>query len=53
MATQLPPRFTEIKRAIASGSPNFKQDLTKAWKEVLDQLNEVTQTIAKEGTAVK
>ncbi|KAJ7866393.1 hypothetical protein B0H14DRAFT_2347464 [Mycena olivaceomarginata] len=51
MATQLPPRFTEIKRAIASGSPNFEQDLIKAWKEVLDQLNEVTQTIAKEGTA--
>ncbi|KAF8135860.1 hypothetical protein K438DRAFT_1882426 [Mycena galopus ATCC 62051] len=51
MATQLPPRFTEIKRAIASGSPNFEQDLIKAWKEVLDQLHEVTQTIAKEGTA--
>ncbi|KAJ7798268.1 hypothetical protein B0H14DRAFT_2907139, partial [Mycena olivaceomarginata] len=36
----LPPRFTEIKRAIASGSPNFEQDLIEAWKEVLDQLNE-------------
>ncbi|KAJ6468308.1 hypothetical protein C8R45DRAFT_1018246 [Mycena sanguinolenta] len=51
MTTQLPPRFTELKRAIASSSPNFEQDLTKAWKEVLGQLNEVTQTIAKEGTA--
>ncbi|KAJ7710084.1 hypothetical protein B0H14DRAFT_3641410 [Mycena olivaceomarginata] len=51
MATQLPPRFTEIKRAIASGSPNFEQDLIKALKEVLDQVDEVTQTIAKEGAA--
>ncbi|KAF8207015.1 hypothetical protein K438DRAFT_1917503 [Mycena galopus ATCC 62051] len=51
MATQLPPHFTEIKREIAATNPNFEQDLTRAWKEVLVQLEEVTKTIAKEGSA--
>ncbi|KAJ7488042.1 hypothetical protein FB451DRAFT_1226299 [Mycena latifolia] len=51
MAAPLPPRFTEIKRAIAATNPNFEQDLTKAWKEVLAELDTVTKTIAKEGSA--
>lgn len=52
MPTELPPRFTELKRAIAATNPNFEQDLTKAWKEVLAELDKVTKTIAKEGPAV-
>ncbi|KAJ7824584.1 hypothetical protein B0H14DRAFT_3728287 [Mycena olivaceomarginata] len=51
MPTELPPRFTELKRAIAATNPNFEQDLTKAWKEVLAELDKVTKTIAKEGPA--
>jgi hypothetical protein len=52
MPTELPPRFIELKRAIAATNPNFEQDLTKAWKEVLAELDKVTKTIAKEGAAV-
>ncbi|KAJ7116584.1 hypothetical protein C8R44DRAFT_792863 [Mycena epipterygia] len=51
MSAPLPPRFTEIKRAIAANNPNFEQDLTKAWNEVLVELDQVTKTIAKEGSA--
>ncbi|KAJ7321654.1 hypothetical protein DFH08DRAFT_818516 [Mycena albidolilacea] len=47
MPIELPPRFTELKRAIAATNPNFEQDLTKAWKEVLAELDTVTKTIAK------
>ncbi|KAJ7018529.1 hypothetical protein C8F04DRAFT_1207065 [Mycena alexandri] len=51
MAEQFPPRFTGIKHAIASTKPNFEQHLTKAWNEVLTELDKVTKMIAKEGTA--
>ncbi|KAJ7220279.1 hypothetical protein GGX14DRAFT_434027, partial [Mycena pura] len=47
----LPPRFTEIKRAIAATSPNFEQNITKAWGEVLAELDKVTKTIAQEGSS--
>ncbi|KAJ7919248.1 hypothetical protein B0H13DRAFT_2230932 [Mycena leptocephala] len=50
MAVQLPPRFAVIKHAIASTYPNFEQHLTKAWNEVLLELDKVTKIIAKEGT---
>ncbi|KAJ6596183.1 hypothetical protein DFH09DRAFT_1134327 [Mycena vulgaris] len=49
-AAPLPPRFSEIKRSIAAQNPNFEQDLTKAWTEVLTELEQVTKTIAKEGS---
>ncbi|KAJ7666280.1 hypothetical protein B0H17DRAFT_1336369 [Mycena rosella] len=51
MSAPLPPRFIEIKRAIAATNPDFEQDLTKAWNEVLAELATVTKTIAKEGPA--
>ncbi|KAJ7631784.1 hypothetical protein B0H17DRAFT_1108604 [Mycena rosella] len=51
MSAPLPPRFIEIKRAIAATNPNFEQDLTKAWNEVLAELATVAKTIAKEGPA--
>ncbi|KAJ6596182.1 hypothetical protein DFH09DRAFT_1134322 [Mycena vulgaris] len=47
----MPPRFVEIKRAIAAQNPNFEQNLSKAWTEVLAELEQVTKTIAKEGSA--
>ncbi|KAJ7082858.1 hypothetical protein B0H15DRAFT_851751 [Mycena belliarum] len=50
-AAPLPPRFTEIKRGIAAANPNFEQDLTKAWNEVLAELDRVSKTIVKEGSA--
>lgn len=53
MSAALPPRFTEIKRTIAAANPNFEQDLTKAWIEVLAELDKVTKVIAKEGSSVR
>ncbi|KAJ7503546.1 hypothetical protein B0H11DRAFT_2170795 [Mycena galericulata] len=50
MSTPLPPRFAELKRTIAVANPNFKQDITKAWNEVLAELDKVTKVIAKEGS---
>ncbi|KAJ6553578.1 hypothetical protein DFH09DRAFT_1166934 [Mycena vulgaris] len=47
----MPPRFVEIKRAIAAQNPNFEQNLRKAWTEVLAELEQVTKAIAKEGSA--
>ncbi|XP_006459018.1 hypothetical protein AGABI2DRAFT_217897 [Agaricus bisporus var. bisporus H97] len=33
-----PPRFTELKRQIASGYPDFENRITRAWKEVVEEL---------------
>ncbi|KAJ7612542.1 hypothetical protein FB45DRAFT_914893 [Roridomyces roridus] len=51
MSSSLPPRFVDIKRSIAAENPNFEQDLTKAWTEVLVEMGKVTAVIAKEGSA--
>ncbi|KAM6489160.1 Protein of unknown function (DUF1479) domain containing protein [Amanita muscaria] len=45
----LPPRFVELKREIAASYPDFEQRVTKAWKEIVEQLNETTVAIIKEG----
>ena len=49
----LPPRFADLKREIASSYPDFEQRVTKAWAEIIDQLNETTKEIAKEGSEVR
>ncbi|KAJ7760633.1 hypothetical protein DFH07DRAFT_816198 [Mycena maculata] len=51
MSAPLPPRFTEIKRTIAATNPDFEQNVTKAWIEVLAELDKVTTLITKEGSA--
>ncbi|OSX58833.1 hypothetical protein POSPLADRAFT_1184529 [Postia placenta MAD-698-R-SB12] len=45
-----PPRFVEIKKEIAASYPNFQERVTKAWNELLVDLDKVTTDIAKEGT---
>ncbi|KZT07579.1 DUF1479-domain-containing protein [Laetiporus sulphureus 93-53] len=45
-----PPRFVEIKQEIAASYPDFQQRVTKAWNELLAELDQVTAEIAKEGT---
>jgi len=51
--SKLPPRFAQLKREIAESYPDFEQRVTKAWKEIIEQLNETTQVIAKEGSNVR
>lgn len=48
-----PPRFVEIKKEIAASYPNFQERVTKAWNELLVDLDKVTTDIAKEGTDVR
>ncbi|KAF8622853.1 hypothetical protein AX15_006697 [Amanita polypyramis BW_CC] len=45
-----PPRFADLKRDIANSYPEFEQRATKAWKEIIEQLNETTAAITKEGS---
>jgi hypothetical protein len=49
----LPPRFLDFKREIANSHPDFEKRVTKAWAEIIDQLNERTEEIAKEGSEVR
>ncbi|KAJ7511697.1 hypothetical protein B0H11DRAFT_711832 [Mycena galericulata] len=49
MSAPLPPRFAEIKLKIAAANPNFEHDITKAWIEVLGELDKVTKVIVQEG----
>ena len=47
-----PPRFTELKRTIASSYPDFEQRVTRAWTDVLAELKTATAEIAKQGSEV-
>lgn len=48
-----PPRFVELKRKIAeSYGSGFEQQVTGAWREVLDELKGATENIANQGSEV-
>jgi hypothetical protein len=48
----MPARFSDVKRDIAAAHPNFQENITRAWNEVLVELDRVTKAIADEGSAV-
>ena len=48
-----PHRFADLKREIASSYPDFEERVTKAWAEIIDQLNETTKVVAAEGSEVR
>ena len=48
-----PPRFVELKQQIAASYPDFEARVTKAWNELLADLEGVTADIAKQGTDVR
>lgn len=45
-----PPRFVELKQEISASYPDFEARVTKAWNELLAELEVVTADIAKQGT---
>ena len=47
-----PPRFTELKSQIAALYPNFEENVTRAWREVLLELKTVTDDIIAKGSEV-
>ncbi|KAF8306710.1 hypothetical protein DL93DRAFT_2088537 [Clavulina sp. PMI_390] len=47
-AGQLPPRFTELKNRLVS-SPAVRESMLDTWKEVLEGVNAVTETIRQKG----
>lgn len=49
----MPPQFVDLKQEIASSYPDFQQRATKAWKEILAALEEVTKNIVEEGSEVR
>jgi hypothetical protein len=40
-----PPRFIDLKRQIASSYPDFENRVTRAWKEVVEELVAVSERI--------
>ncbi|TFK22748.1 DUF1479-domain-containing protein [Coprinopsis marcescibilis] len=50
-AAELPVRFAELKQAIAKSYPDFEQRITQAWKEIIEQLEEFSKVIQKEGSS--
>ena len=49
----LPPRFAELKKEIAASIPDFEARATKAWGEILVELDKATKEIAAKGSAVR
>lgn len=49
---QVPERFADIKREIASAYPDFQDRVTRAWTDVLGQLEKYTNVIESEGSNV-
>ena len=55
MASELgpcPPRFVELKKEIAGSYPDFEARVTKAWGEILQELEKATKDIASKGSQV-
>jgi len=48
----LPPKFAELKVAIASAYPNFEENATRSWAEILRELERVTEVVKNQGTDV-
>ncbi|KAF9007508.1 hypothetical protein BDQ17DRAFT_1422870 [Cyathus striatus] len=46
----LPPRFASLKAEIAASYPDFEQCVTKAWAEIIQQLESVTKTIQEQNS---
>jgi hypothetical protein len=47
---EFPPRYQELKQEIANSYPNFEERITKAWGEILDELQKTAEIIEKEGS---
>ncbi|KIP06972.1 hypothetical protein PHLGIDRAFT_90163 [Phlebiopsis gigantea 11061_1 CR5-6] len=45
-----PPRFADIKRQIAASYPDFEERATKAWADILAELDKATTDIAHWGS---
>ncbi|PPQ74604.1 hypothetical protein CVT24_004193 [Panaeolus cyanescens] len=45
----MPPRFADLKASIAASYPGFEQNLTRAWGELLAELDLKTKQIKYEG----
>ncbi|KAI0045073.1 DUF1479-domain-containing protein [Auriscalpium vulgare] len=46
---RMPARFVDLKRTIAAAYPDFEARITRAWAEILDELDVASKTIAAEG----
>ncbi|KAI0032542.1 hypothetical protein K488DRAFT_78436 [Vararia minispora EC-137] len=50
---QLPARFADLKLEIASSyGPDFESCITRAWGEIIEELDKATTKIADEGTEI-
>lgn len=47
-----PPRFSDLKKEIADSYTDFEAGVTKAWGEILTELNKATKDIASQGSQV-
>ncbi|KAF8645864.1 hypothetical protein AX16_007522 [Volvariella volvacea WC 439] len=46
----LPPRFAELKKEIAGLYPDFEVNVTRAWKEIIEELEKVTNVVKNVGS---
>lgn len=49
---ELPSRFAELKQAIADSYPDFKDRVTIAWNEIIEELDRFADAVQKEGSSV-
>lgn len=48
----LPSRFADIKQEIAASYPDFEERVTRAWVDVLEELEQASKAIASKGSEV-
>jgi hypothetical protein len=48
-----PPKFLDLKREIAASFPDFEERVTKAWKEIIEELTAFSDKVQKEGSNVR
>ncbi|PPQ84327.1 hypothetical protein CVT26_011435 [Gymnopilus dilepis] len=47
----LPPRFAALKATLASSyGPNFEENATRSWGEILEELNKLAKVTQEEGS---
>jgi hypothetical protein len=48
----LPARFADLKATIANAYPDFEENATRSWAEILRELEKVTEVIKNQGADV-
>lgn len=44
--------FLKLKHEIASSYPDFQDNITRSWKEIIEELGRIAETVSAKGSEV-